>query len=170
MDDPVIVGRDTAGRFAPGSRANPRGKPVGARNRATILLDKLAERSAREVLQAVLTAAQAGDISAATLVLSRVWPPRRGRPIQIELPDLMQPNGAPMALAAIIKLTTNGAISPEEAGDVAKVIEAHQRATDMVELLHRIERLEATIAIAAGLDHAGATLGTARRHNGSAAG
>jgi hypothetical protein len=169
--EPVITGRNQEGRFAAGSSGNPRGRPTGARGKATQLLDKMAERGGKAVLQAVLTAAKDGDIGAAALILTRIWPPRRGRPIRFDLPDLLQPGGAPAALAAIARLTADGVVSPEEGAEVGKIIEAHMRAVDMTELVHRLEKLEATFAGATVFPgHAGAATGAAMRRNGGAAG
>ena len=102
--------------------------------------------------------------------LSRVWPARKGRPIQFDVPDLAQPGGAPAALAAIARLTADGVISCEEAGEIAKVAETYMRATDMIELVHRIELLEAAIAAATGQPgRTNNALGAATRRVGGAA-
>ena len=114
-----------------------------------------------------MKAARGGDVSAAALLLSRVWPARKGRPVAIDLPDLAQPGGAPAALAAVARLTAEGIISCEEAGEIAKVIETHMRATDMVELIRRIEKLEAQHAADAVLSkQSRAAFGTARVNGG----
>jgi uncharacterized protein DUF5681 len=119
---PSNDGRDQAGRFMAGTTPNPTGKPRGTRNRATALLDRMAEKGAGEVLKAVLTAAQGGDVSAATLLLSRVWPARRGRAIVFDLPDLTGPGGAAAALAALAQQTAAGALSPEEGAAAARLV------------------------------------------------
>jgi hypothetical protein len=168
--EPVITGRNQEGRFAAGSSGNPRGKPAGARGKATQLLDQMAERGGKAVLQAVLKEAQEGNIAAASLVLMRIWPMRRGRPIQFDLPDLAEPGGALMALAAIARSAAAGVISVEEAAEIAKVAEAHQRATDLAELIRRIERLEVALAAATGRPgHASVAPGTPVRVNGGTA-
>ena len=162
------VGRDLAGRFVKGGAApNPAGKLPGTRNRATALLDRMAEQGAKAVLEAVLTAAKGGDIAAAALILSRIWTPRRGRPIRLDLPDLAQPGGAAAALAAIAKQAAAGIISCDEAGEISKVVEAHMRATDVVELVHCIERLEAALAAATAVSaNSGHPFGAAHSVNG----
>jgi hypothetical protein len=40
-DEPVNTGRKPDGNFAPGNRVNPHGKPKGARDKATQMVDKL---------------------------------------------------------------------------------------------------------------------------------
>ncbi len=170
MTQPSIEGRDKGGRFTPGHGFNPVGKRYGTRNKASQLLDRMAERGACDVMTAVMTAAKNGDVSAATLLLSRIWPPRKGRPIRFELPDLLQPGDAPAALAEIARLTASGVVSPEEGAEVSRVVETFMRATDMTELLRRIERLEEAIATAAGShERPGAATGaTVRRVGGTA--
>ena len=48
----------------------------------------MAEGKAQAVLQQVLTAALAGDLRAAELILTRVWAPRKGRPLRLDLPRI----------------------------------------------------------------------------------
>ena len=75
--------------------------------------------------------------------------------------------------AATARLTADGVISCEEAGEIAKVIEGYMRSTDVVAaLMHRIEQLEAIIVTASAiLPHKpGAAIGAEIRSNGAAAG
>jgi Family of unknown function (DUF5681) len=53
--------QNQAGRFKPGTSGNPKGKPPGTRNAALLALDKIGEENAKEILQAAVTAAKAGD-------------------------------------------------------------------------------------------------------------
>jgi hypothetical protein len=78
--NPEIAGRIQGGRFVPGVSGNPAGKPPGARARATRLAEKLMAGDAEAVVNAVVTAAKGGDMTAARLVLDRIAPPCRGRP------------------------------------------------------------------------------------------
>jgi hypothetical protein len=168
--EPANVGRDLVGRFAPGSHGNSAGKKPGTRNRVTTLLDRMAEKGATAVMEAVLTAAQKGDVSAATLLLTRLWPARKGRPIRLDLPALDAPGGALAALATITRMVADGEISCEEGASIASIVESHQKTADGAELLRRIERLEAALATATILPgHTANTAGEARRGNGSAA-
>ena len=75
---PITRGRP----FEPGNAGGP-GRPEGSRNKATIILDALADGEAEAVLRKVIEAAMSGDLKAAEIVLSRVWPPRKGRGIRI---------------------------------------------------------------------------------------
>src|SRR3954471_22446611 len=88
--------RDRAGRFAPG---NP-GRPRGSRHAALIALDAIGADNAREVMQAVVDAARGGDMRAADILLSRLWPQRKGRPVALDLPALNTAADVAVALAA----------------------------------------------------------------------
>ena len=157
---PSNDGRDQAGRFMAGTTPNPTGKPRGTRNRATALLDRMAEKGAGEVLKAVLIAAQGGDVSAATLLLSRVWPARRGRAIVFDLPDLTAPGGAAAALAALAQQTAAVDYPRRKAPPRrALIVELHQGDRTRPKLIRRIERLEAhhglgSPAVPSDTDHA----------------
>src|SRR6478752_7573368 len=76
--------RDDAGRFMPGNS----GRPRGARHAALLALDAIGADNARDVMQAVVDAARGGDMRAAEILLSRLWPQRKGRPVALDLPAL----------------------------------------------------------------------------------
>ncbi|MFC0408971.1 DUF5681 domain-containing protein [Roseomonas elaeocarpi] len=135
-------GKEGAGRFTPGRSGNPAGRPAGSRNKATVMLDAVAEGEAAEVLRALLARARQGDAQAAGLILARCWPARRGRPVVLSLPSLGAKNGATKAVDAILKATTTGTITPEEAEALVKLVEARQRVAEMPDLVARLEALE----------------------------
>ena len=66
-------------RFQPGNPGGP-GRPAGSRNGDCGVLDQLADAGGREILEKLIDAAKGGDMRAADLVLSRIWPVRKGRP------------------------------------------------------------------------------------------
>ena len=66
----------TRGRpFPPG---NP-GRPVGARNKTTVMLERMFEGEARLVARRTVMLAKEGHFGAVKLVLDRACPPRRTR-------------------------------------------------------------------------------------------
>jgi hypothetical protein len=131
--------RDGAGRFMPGNS----GRPRGARHAALLALDAIGAENAHEVMQAVVDAARGGDMRAAEILLSRLWPQRKGRPVALDLPALNTAADVTTALAATAAAMAEGTLSPEEAGAVAAVIETQRRAIETLELETRIAALEA---------------------------
>jgi len=132
--------------WKPGESGNPRGKPKGARNRATLMVLSLMEAGAREITLAVVSAAKAGDLTAAKMVIERLAPPMRERPIAIDLPDIQSAQGIAVAQAAILQSAASGEITPSEAATLAGVVEMRRRALETEELERRIVALEESAA------------------------
>lgn len=130
--------RDQAGRFKPG---NP-GRPKGSRHRATLALLKLFEGEAGDIGRACIEAAKGGDVAAIRLVLERLLPPAKERPLSIELPEVATAEGIAQAQAAILAAAADGDILPTEAGQLAALVEHRRRALETVELEQRVQALE----------------------------
>ena len=133
------------GRFRPGRSGNPTGKRPGTRNRNLMLLDKLGEASAASVMTSVIAAARTGDIAAARVILDRVWPARRARPVALDLPAVTSAEGVTAALAVVAAMSA-GIITPDEAVAAAGVIEAQRRAIETTELVFRCKQMVQRIA------------------------
>jgi len=125
-----------------GQSGNPAGKPRGARNRATLMVLALMEDNAKEITQAVVDAARGGDLSAARLVLERLAPPLRERPISIDLPDTSTAEGVDQAQQAIIEAVGMGELLPGEGIVLAGLVEARRKALETLALEERMTALE----------------------------
>jgi hypothetical protein len=125
-----------------GTSGNPTGPRTGSRNKATLALDALAAGEASDVLRAMVDRAKAGDVSAATLILSRVWPARKGRPVELVFPPLHRAADLVAALAAVAEAMARGELSPDEAHLVADVLEVQRRSIETADLEQRLVVLE----------------------------
>ena len=85
-------------RFEKGQSGNPAGRPVGSRNKATILAESMFQGEAETIIRMVIDKAKEGDMTAIRLCLERVFPRLRDRATVFDLPPI---NGAPDALAAL---------------------------------------------------------------------
>jgi len=119
------------------------GKPKGARHRATQMIEKILTEGAESAAQATVTAAQNGDMTAARLVLDRLCPLRKGRPIRLNIPTIDTPAEISAALSTVTAAMCRGEITPEEAVVIAGVIKAKSELVSVVELEARIRELEA---------------------------
>jgi hypothetical protein len=142
MTDPINDGRDGKGRFAPGNRFGGSAR-TGSRPAAVLALDGIAEEAAAEAVRAIAEKARIGDMQAAEILFRRVWPVRRTQPVSLPLPELHTASDVTAALAMVAAAMAEGAITPEEAGAVAGVLEAQRRAIETQELEARIAALEA---------------------------
>ena len=106
-------------------------------------LGRAQARGAEEALRAVVTAAASGDMRAAEILLRRVWPERRGRPvIGLDLPVLTSAADLAEGLGAVVGAVAAGTLSPEEGQAVAAIMEAQRRALETTELERRMTALE----------------------------
>ena len=141
------MAENTAGKqrgkpFPKGRSGNPRGKPKGARHKTTLLAEKLMQDDAANIVNAVLTAARAGDMTAARIVLDRILPARRDNPVTFALPKIKRPADAVAASAALLSAVADGRLTPGEALEVSKLIEGFVKTLEVAELEERLAELE----------------------------
>lgn len=135
------AGKTRGKPFKKGHVGGP-GRPAGSRNKATLVLDKLAEGEAKAVLEKQLELAKAGDQQAAQLVLSRIWPIRKGRVVSLALPALETAKDIVAALGFVAVAVGAGELTPEEGASVASVLETKRKALETSDLEDRITALE----------------------------
>jgi len=139
---PEITGNKQETKFKPGESGNPTGRPPGARNRATLAAEELLDGEAENLTRKAIELALAGDRQALRLCLDRILPPRRDRPVTIDLPPMANPSDAVKALAKILEDVASGNLTPTEAKELAGVVEALRKTLETEELERRIAILE----------------------------
>jgi len=128
--------------FAPGQSGNPHGRPAGARNRVTALAQRLMDADAEPVILALIEAAKGGDVAAIKLVLERVAPLPRNRPVHFAAPAIETPADLGAAMGAVLQAVAAGELAPDEAVSIASLIETRRRTIETLELDARIAALE----------------------------
>ena len=129
------------GLFQIGGPGGP-GRPQGSRNAASLLLDKLAEGDGEATLRQVIEAAKAGDMRAAEMILARIWPVKKGRPVSLQLPSIRTAEDVVAAVGCVADAVGTGEITPEEGQAVSAILEAKRKAIETVELESRVAALE----------------------------
>ncbi len=129
-------------KFKNGQSGNPKGKPKGARNKATLAAEALLDGEADAITRKAIEKAKAGDMTAIRLCLERILPAVKSRPIEIDLPPVETAEDITAAQGAVIAAMGTGQITPDDAGTIAAVLEAKRRAIETVELEKRIDILE----------------------------
>ncbi len=128
--------------FEPGQSGNPSGRPAGSRNAATRLVEAMFEDEAETIGRRAIEMALGGDTLAMKLVLERLVPLRRGRPVQFELPAIHTSADVVAAIGQVLRATAAGDLTPDEAATVAGILDAKRRAIETVEFEGRLEALE----------------------------
>ena len=119
--------------WKPGQSGNPAGKPPGCRNKATQMVMALMEGGAEEVTRTVIDAAKAGDLTAARLVIERLAPPLRERPLSLPLPDTGTVAGVSAAQQAILQAVGEGEILPGEGTALAGIVGTRRKTLGQVD-------------------------------------
>ena len=123
------------GTFRPG---NP-GRPPGTRNKATLAALALLEGEAEAITRRAIELAKDGDPTALRLVLDRLLP--KGRAVRLDLP-LRTLSDLDQATEAISGALAEGAVTVDEVGALAGLVEARRRLLETTELERRLAALE----------------------------
>lgn len=133
--------------YKPGQSGNPAGRPKGCRNRATQAVLALMEGAGEEIVRAVVDAAKAGDLTAARMVIDRLAPPAKERPISIDnFPSTETVAGISQAQQIILNEVAIGNLTPGEGATLSGIAEARRKALESEELSERIAQLEKRMA------------------------
>ena len=130
--------------FEKGESGNPAGRPRGARNRATVLMQNLLAGDAEAIGRKAIELAIAGDLAAIRLCMDRLAPVRRDEPVAFELPPIEKPADLVPATASIVAAVAAGELTPSQAAELSKVIDVHVRAIESKAFDERLTKLEST--------------------------
>ena len=131
------------GGFKPGQSGNPAGRPKGARHRTTVAIEAQLDGDGEAITRKAIEAAKAGDMVAIRLVLDRICPPRKTRPIHIELPPIRDAGGEAEAQQEILRAACAGELLLDEAQALCGLLEARRQSLETQELEVRLSELEA---------------------------
>ena len=134
---PDKTGQQQGGRFEKGRSGNPRGRPLGSRNTATMAAEELLQGEAERLTRKCIELALSGDTVALKLCIDRIYPARRDRPVTFALPPITSARDAADIAAAVAEAVAAGQLTPSEAAEIGKVIEIYVKAYQTAELVDR---------------------------------
>jgi len=134
-------GRDPLGRFPKGQSGNPAGRPAGSRNAATQLAEALLDGEAEALIKKLVERALEGDPAMLKLAVERIVP-RRARTHPVALPEINSAADLAPAMRAIARAAAEGAITPPDAAELARMVEIALRAAETGEFDRRLAALE----------------------------
>ena len=127
--------------FQPGQSGNPKGRPRGSRNRATLLAQELLGDEGETIMRKAIELAKKGATLALKLCLDRIVP-RSGRTVEIDLPAVRKADDPVAACAAVIESAAAGQLTLQEAREFMELLDAQRKAIETQDLVVRIELLE----------------------------
>lgn len=128
------------GQWQPGQSGNPAGRPVGSKNRKSLLAQQLEEQGSL-VAQRVIEAALAGDMQAASIVLQRICPPLRPQSAPVNFTLNSQASLAEQA-QDILSAVASGFIDPETGRSLINCLGTVAGLMQTDELSRRLDALE----------------------------
>jgi hypothetical protein len=128
-------------RGRPFAAGNP-GRPRGAKNKTTIMLEQLNEGHAEQLINKTIELAMEGNVRCLGMLLDRIWPARKSAPIALEFPPIKSPEDVLAAVAALWTEVGYGRVSPEEALALSQVAQQSMKAIEQQDVLKRLEDLE----------------------------
>jgi Family of unknown function (DUF5681) len=137
--------KDEVMPFEKGESGNPAGRPRGARNRATLLMQHLLADEAEAIGRKAIEMAIAGDLAAIRLCMDRLAPVHRDEPVAFGLPPIEKPADIVAATASIVAAVSAGELTPSQAAAVSKVIDVHVRAIESKDFDERLTKLESAV-------------------------
>ena len=136
------VGKQRGKPFVKGQSGNPNGRPEGSRNKAAILAQGLIDGQAEELIQKCVQMALDGDSTAMRLCIERLVPPRKDRPVNLDLPQMECVEDTIKAMAVISSGVADGELTPSEGQVLSGMVENYRKAIETTELEERISNLE----------------------------
>jgi hypothetical protein len=138
-DVPSSDSRLANGQFAKGNPGGP-GRPRAV-DRAREF-DRRVTEAGPELIEALLTTAKGGNLRAIEMLLDRVWPVRRGRPVAVDAPEIRKTADLLPVGAAITNAVLTGELTPQEGSAAARVLTAHADMIDTADFEQRLKALE----------------------------
>jgi hypothetical protein len=129
-------------KWKKGQSGNPAGKKPGTRHRATLAVEKLLDDEGEELTRKAIELAKDGDLTALKLCLERICPPKKSRPIRIDLPNVNTADGVSQGQMTTVQAVAEGEITPEEGKVLADILEARRRSIETQEHEARLNKLE----------------------------
>ena len=130
--------------FAPGQSGNVGGRPKGARSKSKLVLEAILNGDAEAILRKAIELAKDGDPASMRLCLDRMMPVRKDQPITFSLPVIETAADLTKATGALLQGVADGEITPSEAAELGKLVEAHVKAIETRDFAERLAALEAS--------------------------
>jgi hypothetical protein len=131
--------------FQKGESGNPAGKKPGTRHKVTLAIERLLDGEGEELTRKAIELALAGDLTALRLCLERICPPRKSRPVNIQLPISKTAEGVAEAQVVVVQAVGEGELSPEEGQVIANILEVRRRSIETEDHERRLYELEKEI-------------------------
>ncbi len=127
--------------FKPGQSGNPKGRPKGSHNKATIAALTLLEGESEALTRKAVELALSGDLQALRLCLDRITPTLKATSGPV---STIIPSGGSLAAQAeaIYQAACNGTLTTDEATTLMHLVQSQCKIKELTDMEERLARLE----------------------------
>ena len=143
--NPTLPATPASTRVVPGKSGNPRGRPAGSRNSASLAVENLMAGEAEALTRKVIDRALEGDPICLRLCLERIAPRRKDRVVTFELPPIANAEDAELAGGAVLAAVAAGQLTPREGNFIMAALIAQTTLIEAGSHERRLVELEATV-------------------------
>ena len=143
--DSANAGIKQGSKWKKGQSGNPAGKKLGTRHKATQLAETLLDGQTEKLVNKCVEMAIEGDTTAMKICMDRLVPPRKSRPITIQLPDTKTAVGVADAQSTVVKTVAEGELTIEEGLVLSNILEARRKSIESSEFDTRLNKLEGLV-------------------------
>ena len=106
--------KNGTGQWKKGASGNPKGRPLGSRNKATLRLEQLLDEEGEVLLTDEIARAREGDRYARRFCLDRLIPRPKDRPIDFELGPTETYDQLRAAVTNVLDAVASGQVPPNQ--------------------------------------------------------
>jgi hypothetical protein len=136
-DVPESKSRAADGRFAQGNPGGA-GRPRKVVKVAADALDERVAQAAGDLFEVAFDLGKERNITAVKMLLDRVWPVGRSRPLEISAPQINRAPDLLPAMAGVTNAMFAGDATADEGAAAAKVLKAHLEAIQTIDIEERL--------------------------------
>lgn len=136
-----------AHQWQKGQSGNPKGRPKGSKDKRTLIAQEF-EKEGSAIARVVIDAALAGDMQAASLVLSRIQPVLKPRTERVQF-ELNVEGTLTEQAKQVLKAIADGDVDPDTGKIVIDSIAAFSKLKEADELTERLQLVEQRLNIEA---------------------
>jgi hypothetical protein len=139
------TGKKQGSKWKKGVSGNPAGKKPGTRHRATRLAETLLDGETVALVKKCVEMAIDGDSAAMRICMDRLVPPRKSRPINIDLPAVDTCAGISQAQSVVVQVVADGEITPDEGQVLSSILETRRKTLETADIEVRLGKLEGIV-------------------------
>jgi hypothetical protein len=127
--------------FEKGNRLG-RGRPLGSRNQASLMVQQSLEEHAEAITKKCVILALKGDATALRLCMERLVGPRKQRVLRFKVPGSQTAAEVSAAVEVVLRGVSGGQLTPGEGQAFSQILEHRRKVIETEELEKRVRALE----------------------------